>query len=230
MRLKNPIFKAKTNIAISNWDRAYKDGKYDQEAPVLFIKDIVTAIKKQKLENKLGFYPGCGNGRNSIPLIDEGLTLEGIDISSLAIDQLKYKKSDARVSIGDFLTHRSSDLYSYILSLQLFQHTDDGNIEDLFVKTKQLLSKAGLFALRVNSIHTQIIEKYKIIEKTEEGGFTIKYLSGTKKGQLIHFYSAEEIHILTENDYSVLLPLREEYIARSDGTYWVQWETILKKN
>jgi 2-polyprenyl-3-methyl-5-hydroxy-6-metoxy-1,4-benzoquinol methylase len=219
----------KSNLAMTNWDRAYKDGKYDQEKPVKFVEDIVNVITKEKLQNKLGFYPGCGNGRNFIPLIDAGLKLEGNDISSVAVDQLKSKRPEAVVSVGDFLTHKTAKPYKYIISLQLFQHTNNGSIEELFKKTRELLSSGGIFVLRVNSIHTQIAEKHKVIKETKEGGLSIGYESGQKKGQTIHFYSAEEIHSLTRKDFSIILPLREEFIPRSDGTYWVQWETILEK-
>jgi len=44
-----------TPLVSSNWDRAYKDGKYNQEGPVPFVKDIVNYIKKESLDKSLGF-------------------------------------------------------------------------------------------------------------------------------------------------------------------------------
>lgn len=52
---------------------------------------------------------------------------------------------------------------------------------------------------------------------------------GLREGQLIHFYSAKEIHALTTDHFDIVMPLREEFITREDGTRWAQWETILKK-
>jgi len=216
-------------LVSSNWNRAYNDGKYDQEGPIPFLKEILEYLKKEKLNDGLGFYPGCGNGRNLVPLLEKGLNIKANDISKVAVDKLKSRFPKANASVGDFLTLDSVKQYDYLLSIQLFQHVNEHGPETLFEKVDQLLKPKGLFILRVNSIHTQIVQDYSIVSKSEQGGFTIKYKSGQKDGQHIHFYSAEEIHSLT-NKYEVLMPLREEFIPRDDGTYWVQWETILKKS
>lgn len=222
---------SKTTPALvnTNWDRAYKNGKYDQDGPIPFVEDIVHYITQQHLETETGFYPGCGNGRNLIPLLEKGLRIEANDISEVAVRQLKQKYKRARVITGDFLSADTTHTYDYLLSLQLFQHVNEHGPEILFKKATELLKPGGLFVLRVNSIHTQIIEEHSLVNSSEKGGFTIQYKSGQKEGQYIHFYSAEEIHALTTEFFDVLLPLREEFIPRADGTYWVQWETIIKK-
>lgn len=217
------------NLTVTNWDSAYRQGKYDQEGAIPFVHDIVTTVKERGLASRLGFYPGCGNGRNFVPLVEAGLQLEGNDISPVAIEQLKERLPHANVAVGDFLTHEAPAAYAYLLSIQLFQHGDRKAVGRLFDKTYDLLLPKGLFALRVNSIHTQIVQKYDTIEDTPDGGSTIHYHSGQKTGLAIHFYSAEEIHALTEKRYNIVMPLREEFIPRDDGTYWVQWETILEK-
>ncbi|HEU4966845.1 MAG TPA: class I SAM-dependent methyltransferase, partial [Candidatus Saccharimonadales bacterium] len=188
----------KSNLTITNWDRAYAQGKYDQEGAIPFVQDIIATIKERDLVDKLGFYPGCGNGRNFVPLFDAGLNLEGNDISPVAIEQLKTRRPKASATVGDFLTHKASQQYAYVLSIQLFQHGNQEVVRQLFDKAYELLQPKGLFVLRVNSIHTQIVQEYDTTEHTPEGGFTIKYHSGQKNGLEIHFYSAEEIHALTE--------------------------------
>lgn len=216
-------------LTITNWDRAYQQGKYDQEGPIPLVQDIIEAVSERGLKNKLGFYPGCGNGRNFVPLFDAGLTLEGNDISPIAIEQLKQRWPKAKVAVGDFLTHEANTPYAYLLSIQLFQHGDRKTIRRLFDKTYRLLQPGGLFVLRVNSIHTQIVQQYDVVERSPEGGFTVQYHTGQKTGLHVHFYSAEELHNLTRQRYNVVMPLREEFIPRDDGTYWVQWETMLEK-
>lgn len=215
-------------VVISNWDRAYNDGKYDQEAPVPFVADIIKTLRAEHQQAAQGFYPGCGNGRNLVPLLEAGLDIEANDISPVAIEQLKKRYHAAKASVGDFLVD-SQKQYDYVLSLQLFQHVDAADVSELFQRVLQLLRPGGLFFLRVNSTHTQIIQKYETVTTVPEGGFTIRYNSGQKTGQRIHFYTAEEIHALTSPSFSVVMPLREEFIPRDDGTYWAQWETILKK-
>lgn len=216
-------------LVSSNWDRAYRDGKYDSEGPVPFVKDIVEHLENEQLHGGVGFYPGCGNGRNLIPLLEAGLDIEANDISSTAVEQLKEKRDVVKVQVGDFLSSTVSRPYDYLLSIQLFQHVNEHGVERLFEKVDQLLRRGGVFALRVNSIHTQIAEKHSKLSTSAEGGFTIRYESGQKNGQHIHFYSAEEIHRLTADTFDVIMPLREEFIPRDNGTYWTQWETILKK-
>lgn len=218
-----------SNLVSSNWDRAYNDGKYDQEGPIPFLGDIVRLLKREGLYKGVGFYPGCGNGRNLIPLLNEGLSVEANDISEVAIEQLKNRHKGVKVTTGDFLSADSSGPYDYLLSIQLFQHVNKHGTQPLFKKAAELLKPGGLFVLRVNSIHTQIVQDYSLRDTSKEGGLTIQYKTGQKEGQYIHFYSAEEIHRLTMSVFDIVLPLREEFIPRKDGTYWVQWETILKK-
>lgn len=216
-------------LTITNWDRTYKQGKYDQEGPIQLVQDIIDNVSRCGLKDKLGFYPGCGNGRNFVPLVDSGLKIEGNDISPMAIEQLKQRQPKANVAVGDFLTHNATVPYAYLLSIQLFQHGDRKTVRRLFDKARELLQSDGLFVLRVNSIHTQIVQKYDVVERSPEGGFTVQYHAGQKTGLHVHFYSAEEIHNLTRQHYDVVIPLREEFMSRDDGTYWVQWETMLKK-
>lgn len=216
-------------LVSSNWGRAYRDGKYDSEGPVPFVKDIIECLTKERLHEGTGFYPGCGNGRNLIPLLKAGLDIEANDISSAAVEQLKERRKAVKVQVGDFLSSAIGRRYDYLISIQLFQHVNEHGAERLFKKVDQLLKKGGVFVFRVNSIHTQIAENHSKLSVSAEGGFTIRYESGPKNEQRIHFYSAEEIHRLTADAFDVIMPLREEFIPRNDGTYWTQWETILKK-
>lgn len=221
---------SKTSALVSsNWDRAYNDGKYDQEEPIPFVKDIMDILKKEGLVKALGFYPGCGNGRNLVPLLENGLNIEAIDISEIAISQLKSRYENVKAQVSDFISYDKFSNYDYLLSVQLFQHVNDHGPQLLFDKVVELLKPGGLFILRVNSTHTQIVQEHNQLETSTEGGFTIQYKSGQKDGQYIHFYSSEEIHEFTRDTFEVVMPLREEFIARDNGTYWAQWETILKK-
>ncbi len=217
------------DIARSNWDKAYRSGKYEQEDPVAFVSDIVNTLRSKKLHKGLGFYPGCGNGRNLLPLLATGLNIEAIDISAEAIQQLHAKCSGLKAWQGDFLAYSASNQYDFLISLQLFQHIGSQSPMQLFDHAFNLLRPGGIFALRVNSIHTQVVEEFQDKRTNPEGGFDICYSTGAKKGQRIHFYSAEEICALTRGKYRVILPLREEFIPRANGTNWAQWETILEK-
>jgi SAM-dependent methyltransferase len=216
-------------LVSSNWDRAYKGGKYDYEGPVPLVADVIDLISREGLQEAKGFYPGCGNGRNLIPLLEAGLHIEAEDISEVAIRQLKDKYQGVKARVGDFMFSHGSEQYDYLLSIQLFQHVDERGPQPLFDRAEEVLRSDGLFILRVNSIHTQIVEDHEKIGAASKGGFTIQYKTGQKSGQRIHFYSAEEIHRLTMGKFDIIMPLREEFMPREDGTHWAQWETILKK-
>src|SRR5882762_8428917 len=71
------------------WDVEYATGtRYTpDEPPVGFAADILAVAKEHGIER--GLYVGAGNGRNFIPMSDAGLELTGLDISMVAIDQLK---------------------------------------------------------------------------------------------------------------------------------------------
>lgn len=213
----------------ANWNRAYKDGKYDHEGPIPFVRDIIDLAKKEGFQEGRGFYPGCGNGRNLIPLLDAGLDIEAQDISEVAVRQLEDKRPGVKVEVGDFMSSSNLSQYDYVLSIQLFQHVNEHGPRPLFEKVLEVLKPDGLFILRVNSINTQIVEDYAEVETSDSGGLTIQYKSGHKSGQFIHFYSAEQIHDLTKDSFKIVMPLREERIPREDGTFWAQWETILRK-
>lgn len=204
-------------------------GKYDQEGPVPFVDDIIAVLSKEGLHEGVGFYPGCGNGRNLVPLLDAGLNIHANDISDVAIRQLQARRSDVKVEVGDFMSHTATMPYDYLLSIQLFQHVNEHGPGLLFDKVNELLRPKGLFALRVNATRTQVLEDHSAVDHSPGGGFTIQYQSGPKDGQYIHFYTAEEIHALTRESFDVVMPLREVFMPRDDGTYWAQWETILRK-
>lgn len=212
-------------ISTNNWDKSYRKGKYINDHPINFVNDIVFCVNNYFTKNAKGFYPGCGNGRNLIPLLNSGLNIDANDISEVATEQLIRSFPTANIKVENFLEY-DGEKYDYLISIQLFQHGK--NYKKYFNKTIQCLKPKGIFFLRVNSTNTQIIEKHKIIKKNKYGSQTIQYLSGSKPGEYIHFYSAEEIISLTKKDFEIIMPLREDRIERIDGTYWNQWETILK--
>lgn len=216
------------NISTTSWDSEYLKGKYLGDEPIDFVYQIITTLKSRKLIDNKGLYPGCGNGRNYLYLFNAGLNIDGLDISTVAINQLKNKLPQAKLSVDDFMKI-SNKRYSYIVSIQLFQHGNFEQTENLFNKAYKMLLTGGLLFLRVNSINTQIKEKYEIFEHTKMGGLTIKYLSGPKKGMLIHFYTKQEINYITSEKYKIIQPIKEDYIKRDDLTSWSQWEIILQK-
>jgi hypothetical protein len=82
--------------AAASWNAAYAAGHFRNKPPVSFVDDIVATARQHGLRR--GRYIGCGNGRNLIPLLDAGLDLIGLDISTGAIAQLHQQHPDPRRS------------------------------------------------------------------------------------------------------------------------------------
>jgi predicted TPR repeat methyltransferase len=109
------------NVAAS-WNAEYANGRYRGEPPVRFVEDILTAANRHQLTR--GLYIGCGNGRNLISLLDAGLDLVGLDISTNAIAQLRQRRPDraGALLVGDLSALPASARYDLVVGIQVFQH------------------------------------------------------------------------------------------------------------
>lgn len=217
-----------------SWNTVYLPGnKYIDEPPVTFTKTILDTLKREELLQGEGLYIGCGNGRNFIPLVEEGLELIGLDISDIALQQIADRKPELRDKLvhSSFEEYKPTTLFDYIIAIQVFQH---GNYEELrrnFQKVALLLKPGGLFFLRNRSSDSLAIEKYKVIEETPYGGLTVKFLTGSKTGLEIHYLSEGEIDQLPKIR---LEPMITPYKVKSprkspESGEMVHWEGIWRK-
>lgn len=71
-----------------SWDDEYRRGRYRDEPPIPFVGRIIDILRDQpEAMSGKGLYVGCGNGRNYVGLVDAGLDLIGLDVSTQAIAQ-----------------------------------------------------------------------------------------------------------------------------------------------
>ena len=103
-----------------------------------------------------GLYIGCGNGRNYLPLVDGGLDLAGLDISSAAITQLAARAPDRRHRLicGNLSVLPAAAVYPLVIGIQVFQHGDGATVHAHIRAAQQRVSLGGLFCLRVNATAT----------------------------------------------------------------------------
>lgn len=207
------------------WNKEYDSGKYYGEEGIPFVEEIIDVLNKNKLINGKGLYVGCGNGRNYLPLVNSGLKLTGLDISSVAITHLLKLFPNNDLICCDFLAYNPDEEFDYLISIQIFQHGKEQDVKGYFNKVREILKKEGFFFLRVNSISTELNYKHELIEKNALGGFTIKYLDGPKKDLNVHFYTKEEILSHLEG-FEIISPIQERKMFRKDGSSWTQWEGI----
>jgi Methyltransferase domain len=213
------------------WDREYLTGRYSGEEPVHFILDILSTAREHGISR--GLYLGCGNGRNFVPLIEAGLELTGVDLSSVAIRQLSERLPShaGRLYVGDMsvLPHGSS--YPLLIGIQVFQHGDRATCHQNIQKAQHLLERGGLFCIRVNAAGTKYEYRNEVVETGEDGSETIRYLAGPKTGLLIHFFCRSELESLFESEFRSILRLRHITVKRDSPRvgHWVQWEAIWQK-
>ena len=216
------------------WNAIYKTGKkYKDEPPILFVKTILSTLKKMNLMNGKGLYIGCGNGRNFIPLVEKGLDLFGIDISDEAIRQIIKRKPELteRLTVTSFLEFKPQQLFDYVISIQVFHHGDYKTVMENFQKVADILKPKGLFFLKDRSTGTTTTFTYKILEETALGGFTVRFMNGPKKNLEIHFLSHNELETLPKLGLYPIITPYETIIKYTDTKkrQLVHWEGIWQK-
>jgi hypothetical protein len=85
-------------------------------------------------------------------------------------------------------------------------------------------------AVRVNAVGTDVVLRHEVVERADDGGFTIRYSEGPKRGLDVHFFGAAEIEALFEERFRRVVRLRRSATKRpalQTGS-WVQWEAIWK--
>jgi SAM-dependent methyltransferase len=218
----------------ARWDDEYRAGRYEGEAPVPFVDEIVRVLRSDVTAwHGTGLYVGCGNGRNYLPLVDAGARLHGLDLSEEAIRALRSRRPtrELPLAVGDFRTHESARTFEYVVAIQVFQHGLERDVARYFAKAAAAVRPGGLFFLRVNSAATEVYHRHTRLEMNRFGGFTIRYDEGPKQGLPIHFYAREELVAHTEADFEPVSDLRERVIPRVPPKRgnWSQWEGIWRR-
>ena len=221
------------SLISARWDAEYRKGRYAGEPPLPFVDQILARIRASSLAERRGLYIGCGNGRNYLPLVGSGLHLYGLDLSAEALRQLAAREPalSTRLICADFRTFVSRCRFSYVIAIQVFQHGVAADVARYFSGVGALLSPGGLFFLRVNAASTQVRRPHTVIEQNGPGGFTIRYESGPKQGLPVHFFSRDELHTLTRDDFALVAQPHEDVTVRTapETGHWVQWEATWKR-
>lgn len=218
----------------SRWDDEYRAGRYADHDPTDFIDAVGAAARERRPANEVGLYIGCGNGRNYVPLVERyKLDLIGIDVSSVAIDQLRQRMPDRadRLIHGDLEALPPQARFGTVIGIQVFQHGSEAEAHAHIRAAIQRLLPGGLFCLRVNAVGTEILHRHEIIGSNIQGGFTVRYDDGPKAGLDVHFFSQAEINTLTA-DLTPVSPLRTCRTKRSAPAHghWEQWEGIWSRD
>ncbi len=175
------------------WDAEYRAGRYRDEPPVAFTWDILAAARAAG--HTAGLYIGCGNGRNYLPLVTGGLDLTGLDISAAAIAELAARAPERRHRLvhGDLGALPSPAAYPLVVGIQVFQHGERVAAHAHIRAAQALVAPGGLFCLRVNAAQTDIWPEHELTEQRPDGGRTVRYLAGPKRGLHVNFFSRRRV-------------------------------------
>jgi hypothetical protein len=218
--------------AAQAWDVEYAAGRYRDEPPLPFVADIVAAAREHDLLGAEGLYIGCGNGRNYLPLVEGGLDLVGLDVSAAALAQLAERAPDRRQRLihGDLSALPASASYPLVIGIQVFQHGDRATAHEHIEAAQARLAGGGLFCLRVNAVGTELEYEHDVVARDRDGGFTVRYRAGPKRGLRIHFFATSELEALFADHARVLTPRIARTWRKPPGRgQWSQWEAIYRK-
>lgn len=214
------------------WDAEYSAGRYRDDPPVGFTRDIRAAARQAGVTR--GLYVGCGNGRNYLPLVAGGLDLTGLDISAAAIAQLTSRAPGRRDRLicGDPTALPPGAAWPLVIGIQVFQHGDRAAAHAHIHAAQQRVTPGGLFCLRVNATGTDIWPGHEVTEHDPGSGLTVRYLAGPKQDLLVHFFTATELDALFVGQFTPVSPLRVQRTWRTPPQpgQWSQWEAIWRKN
>lgn len=125
----------------SVWDSFYKNKNFIFGKDAIgFLKDNIHRIPKGRV-----FVPAMGEGRNAIYLAKMGFTVDGNDLSEVAIDkalnEARREKVVIKPILGDLNLHKFTDnQYDFVLASLFYTR-------DLAEKFKKTLKKGGYIML-----------------------------------------------------------------------------------
>ena len=213
------------------WEAQYASGRYLDEPPVAFVDDIVRASRATSRTR--GLYIGCGNGRNFMPLLEAGMDLVGLDISLTALQQLRTRLAARRglLACGEVRSLDSSVLFDVIVAIQVFQHGSRAETHRHVQEAQGRVAPGGLICIRVNSTATDVFPAHDVVERDDDGSFTVQYRVGAKKGLDVHFFSEPELRALFAEAFTPVLNPREQVTTRAPASLgqWTQWEGIWRR-
>lgn len=208
------------------WDHQYQAGRYVGDPPDPFIADVLLAAREAELST--GLYIGCGNGRNLFPLLDAGLDLMGLDVSTEAITQLSHArpKDAARFVHGTIASLPDDQQFDLLIGIQVFMFGTRVQAHQHLRDAQARVRPGGLLCLRANAVGTDVWPSHSVLEQHDNGSFTVTYTGGPKTGLDVHFFSDEELRALF-GGWDPVVPLRIDSRARGRGPgQWSQFEAV----
>ncbi len=184
--MKIMFHSSKENLAKKAWNEKYRE-ETDLPPVHVDIPRIVEIFKKRNFKRVLDL--GCGSGRHTIFLAQQGFEVYGIDISEEGIrktsSHLKKHGLKAHLKVGDIYLRLpySDNFFDAIVCIHTLHHNDIEGIERLIMELKRILKQKGLL---FTTLHKRRAKKHITKERIYGIQFiaprTYTILAGKEKG------------------------------------------------
>jgi hypothetical protein len=218
----------------ATWNAKFaNDPNLAQSPPLPFTGDIINFTKEHLPPRSHGLYIGHGSGRNFSAMVEQGLQLDGVDVSDQATKQLRAALPyyPGKIMTEDYRNLTGS--YDYLVSLQAFHFGNSQTSHEHFAHAARLLNRGGYLFLQTHAASTVLDTPHRILEGTEGKSRTVIYSRDQSgSGIHIHYYEKDELESMAAaNGFSIIAPLRETQspLLLPHHGMRSEWETIWQK-
>ena len=137
------------------WNKFYDKTHTNLQEPSLFARFVYENYLKDKKGAKLVEF-GCGNGRDSLYFIKNGINVVGIDGSNVTIENLSKIAMGGGTSkfiCADFTKNLDLEDFDFCYSRFTLHAINDCGEEALFKNAAKILKNDGLFFIEARSIN-----------------------------------------------------------------------------
>jgi radical SAM superfamily enzyme YgiQ (UPF0313 family) len=154
---------------------------------------VINAVDKQHLRKGKILDIGCGGGKNSAYLKQEGYEAYGIDLADVAIKEARNKLKSENFLQGDILnTNIPENFYDSAIDIGCFHMLDKNQTLEYPKKIKKLLKPNGRFLLRCFSENGPRISRF------------FPYDNKMVPSPFLNFLKKEDIEKIFEKDFKII--------------------------
>ena len=186
---------------MSKWDQILPEKVYSTEEPDEFIVDFAGFLRKRNSPIVLDL--ACGAGRHTIYMAEQGLEVNGADISATGLKMTKErlrKRGLEAALMKSAMNHLpySDSCFDAVICTRAIYHQKLAAIQKTLLETRRVLRKNGTVLIDFLSRRTYSFGKGDEIEEN-----TFVETEGHEKGVIHHFADKKELRRLLD-DFEVL--------------------------
>ncbi len=179
---------------MSNWNDIYSQGSIHAN-PSREISNLVIRLKKEKVKSVLD--AGCGTGRHTQYLAQQGFDVHGIDISEQAIQLARANKNGSSI---DYRVGKLTDVpfpqdsMDFILANHSLEYATYEDVQKSIIELDSILKQGRSFFVRVAST------EHPFFQATTEEVYGFSHIGFCIKNNLpVHFFNERELMDLFKN-------------------------------